>query len=262
MGKMRRNIEAEIQALLAEPQYAGHPLYQALADLFAEYQERLHQIERITRISDHYQSAARATNLSLSERYQRQLKYLNKVARISDGYQSLMRDRQAELKAESQHDALTGLGNRRLLENRLKTEAARLDRQQRPLTLAMVDADRFKAINDTYGHDAGDKVLIAIARALEGGLREYDICGRWGGEEFLILMPELDAAVGSEVVERLRQAIAALQVRIGDIVLSVTASFGLAQRRPGEDVVQTLARADQALLAAKRAGRNCWEIAD
>ncbi|BBL71103.1 biofilm regulation diguanylate cyclase SiaD [Methylogaea oryzae] len=256
------DIEQTVETLLADPQYDGHPLHQALADLYKEFQQQVKQIDRVTRISDHYQSAARETNLSLSDRCRRQLKYLEKVARISDGYQSLMRDRQETLREESLRDSLTGLGNRRMLQNRLKAEASRLDRYRLPLTLVMVDVDHFKAINDTHGHDAGDKVLATIARVFEAGLRDYDICGRWGGEEFLIIMPEQASDVAGDIVERLRQTVESTNIRIGEQVIGVTASFGIAHRHPGEDVAETLQRADQALLTAKRAGRNRCETAN
>lgn len=247
--------------MLADENYAGHPLYRMLAELYEEFQNQSRQIERITHISDRYQSVAHRTNLSLTEHCQRQLKYLEKIVRISDGYQLLMRERQETLKEESLRDSLTGLGNRRMLQNRLKSELFRLERHGRPLTLVMADVDRFKAINDIYGHDIGDKVLIAIARVFEANLRDYDTCGRWGGEEFLIIMPELDAAVAGHIVERLRQAVAATEIRAGEQSIHITASFGVAQHRPYEDIGQTLDRADKAMLTAKRAGRNCCETA-
>lgn len=255
------DIETKVEALLAQPEFADHPLRQALAGLYDEYQEQLRQIERITRISDRYQSIARDTNLSLAQRYQRQLKYLEKVARISDGYQSLMRDQQEVLREESLRDSLTGLPNRRMLQNRLKAEASRLDRCGRPLTLVMVDVDHFKDINDAHGHDAGDKVLASLAREFEAGIRAYDICGRWGGEEFLIIMPEQSGEVTEEIVERLRQAVAAMEVRVGEQMIRVTASFGIAHCQVGEAVTEALHRADKALLAAKRGGRNRCEMA-
>lgn len=256
-----RHLEETIEALLQDGSYAGHPLRQALEDLYREFQEQLHQIERITRISDQYQSATRKVNLSLTERCRKQLRYLEKVMRISDGYQMLMRDRQETLKDESLRDMLTGLSNRRFLQNRLRSEQARLKRLQRPLILVLADIDRFKAINDRYGHDVGDKVLIAVARTLASGLREYDVCGRWGGEEFLVIMPEVEIDAACAIIDRLRAAIAALTVWPDDPASHISASFGIAQWREPEDILETLRRADHALLAAKRAGRNRCEVA-
>lgn len=254
-------LEQSIESLLEDPQYRDHPLRHALARLYAEFRDALHQIERIARISDRYQSVSQEQKLSLTERYGKQLRKLERLARISDRYQSMMRDLNEALKEASTKDALTGIGNRRMLMERLKAETTRAERLQRPLTLTIVDVDRFKSVNDTYGHETGDKVLIEIARVIESGVREYDSCGRWGGEEFLIIMPEIGAGEGAQLVERLRHAIGALRVRAGDELIESSASFGIAERRAGETVTQTIHRADAALYQAKRAGRNRYDIA-
>jgi diguanylate cyclase (GGDEF)-like protein len=129
------------------------------------------------------------------------------------------------------------------------------------LTLALADVDHFKSINDTYGHDTGDKVLIEIAHVIASHIRAYDVCGRWGGEEFLIIMPEVSAPNSAFIVERLRTAICELNICVDDQSLELSASFGIAEYRPGENISETLNRADTALFAAKRAGRNRCEIA-
>src|SRR5262249_24071534 len=108
-------LEAVIETLLADETYAGHPLRQALADLYTEFQEQLHQIERITRIADCYYSATREASLSLTERYRKHVRQLEKIVRISDRYQLIMRDLNATLKEASTRDALTGIGNRRMI---------------------------------------------------------------------------------------------------------------------------------------------------
>jgi diguanylate cyclase (GGDEF)-like protein len=148
-----------------------------------------------------------------------------------------------------------------MLMDRLKAEAARADRMQRPLTVAIVDIDHFKAINDAHGHDAGDNVLVEIAGAIQSSVREYDVCGRWGGEEFLIIMPEIDAASGAAVVERVRSAVRTLCVAIGTSQVTLSASFGVAERLADESVSQLISRADAALFTAKRAGRDRIETA-
>jgi diguanylate cyclase (GGDEF)-like protein len=189
------------------------------------------------------------------------MRQLTRLTRISDRYQSMMRELNEALKETSTKDALTGIGNRRMLMERLKSETARAERLNRPLTLAIADVDRFKSINDTYGHETGDKLLIEIAQTLESEVRDYDLCGRWGGEEFLIIMPELQQQEAIVVVERVRNAICNLRVRNGDTLIEVSASFGIAERRIGESLSETINRADTALFAAKRAGRNRYEIA-
>ncbi|MBC7859182.1 MAG: GGDEF domain-containing protein, partial [Burkholderiaceae bacterium] len=143
----------------------------------------------------------------------------------------------------------------------LKLECARADRLGHPLTLALADVDRFKAINDTHGHDVGDKVLIDIAQLMAAGVRGYDMCGRWGGEEFLLIFPETPACEGALLVERIRQTLCKITVGEGAAAIEVSASFGVAERRLGETISEVVKRADRALFAAKHAGRNRCEVA-
>lgn len=256
-----QHLELIIETLLADPAYKENPLRIPLQELYEEFRSLLRQLDRITRISDRYQDASREEKLSLTERYQKQLRQLEKIARISDRYQSMMRDLNEELKEASIKDPLTGIGNRRMLMDRLKAEAGRAERLERPMTIALADVDRFKAVNDSFGHEAGDRVLIEIARAIQSGVRDYDMCGRWGGEEFMIIMPDVGAADGALVVERMRKAIAGLDIKADDASLQLSASFGVAERRNGESVSEMIKRADAALFEAKRKGRNRFEVA-
>jgi diguanylate cyclase (GGDEF)-like protein/PAS domain S-box-containing protein len=143
-------------------------------------------------------------------------------------------------------DALTGLPNRRAIDEVLPREMARALRADSPLCLAIVDIDHFKAYNDTYGHLAGDAVLKACAAAWDQKLRGEDTIIRYGGEEFLVVLPRCDAADAAEIVERLRAATPDDQ----------TCSAGLALWRPGESVDDLVGRADKALYEAKEAGRD------
>ncbi|PTA67457.1 GGDEF domain-containing protein [Deinococcus arcticus] len=148
-------------------------------------------------------------------------------------------------------DALTGVPNRRQLTLWL---SAQLDGPARaPLSVILLDLDRFKQINDTHGHDYGDEVLRRTASAMGGVLRRGTLFGRWGGEEFLVILPGAGAAEAQGVAERIRQAVAGVP---HDRVLQVTASLGVAQGEPGERMETLLRRADEALYAAKHAGRN------
>lgn len=251
-----RELDAWIDGLLADPQFHGHPLHQALARLRQQSLEQLVRLERIARISDGFQSMAREQNLSLSERYHKQLRRLEKVARISDRYQQMMRDLNLALKEASIRDPLTGLPNRRMLLERLREENERSQRHGQSYVLAMLDVDFFKQVNDTWGHDSGDRVLVEIARAMESELREYDLCGRWGGEEFLLLLPQTRLQDAGPVLERVRDSVRTLAVRVGTEALSVTASVGVTEHRIGETYSQTVNRADAALLDAKRSGRD------
>jgi diguanylate cyclase (GGDEF)-like protein len=253
-------LEEMIEKLLADPQHKDHPLHDALNLLWESHNDLLLRIQRIARVSDGYQSIARDQQLSLSARFDKQLRQLEKVARISDRYQQMMRDLNIALKEASTHDALTGIGNRRLLTERLREEAERARRYGRPLSVVMLDIDRFKAINDDFGHEIGDRVLIEIARVMEAEVREQDLCGRWGGEEFLILMPETDVATAAQVMERVRASIRTLAVRVNNNLLSVTVSAGVAALHADENYSSTINRADVALLSAKRGGRDRIEI--
>lgn len=254
------NSESEldllVESLLSDPAYYGHPLREALARLQQQNLDQLSRLERIARISDGYQSLAREQNLSLSERYHRQLRQLEKVARISDRYQDMLRDLNQALKTASQRDVLTGLANRRLLMERLREEELRSQRSGHAFVLAMIDVDHFKLINDTWGHEVGDRALSEIARTLQTSVRGCDLCGRWGGEEFLLLLPETVLADALPLIERLRGALRELRVMVGEQRLAITASFGVAEYRAPEGYSQVLNRADAALLEAKRSGRD------
>lgn len=250
------SLDQEIAALLADAQYAGHPLRAALAALMAHQQEQITQLERLTSISDGYQSVLQQRNQSLAQRHQKQVRQLQKIVRISDHYQGSMRDLNEALKIASTQDPLTGLFNRRLMLERLKAEEALAKRRQTPFSIAMIDIDHFKRINDEFGHDVGDTVLVQFALALTGALRAYDICARWGGEEFLVLLPETSGPEALEIANRLRILIEELQIPAMPAAMPLSVSIGLAQHDPESDTTRTMKRADDALYQAKRSGRN------
>lgn len=258
----RNQLESQVVESLADPQNQGHPLHETLSQLWEAHHHLLNRIERIARVSDGYQSIARDREMSLSARFDKQLRQLEKVARISDRYQTMMRDLNIALREASTHDVLTGIANRRLLTERLREESERAKRYSRPLCVVMVDIDRFKVVNDEYGHEIGDNVLMEVVRVMEAEIREHDLVGRWGGEEFLVLMPETNADRATLVMERLREAVAKLRIRLNDESLSVTVSLGLAELRADENYSSAINRADVALLRAKRQGRNRYEMAD
>jgi two-component system cell cycle response regulator len=156
-------------------------------------------------------------------------------------------------------DGLTGLHNRRYLERHLATLVLQAIGRGKPLSVLVLDIDHFKAINDTYGHAAGDDVLREISRRLRKAVRGIDLACRMGGEEFVIAMPDTDAALALLVSERLRQKIAREPFQIADsgAALAVTVSIGVSSLISPEDVPKALLkRADEALYRAKRAGRN------
>jgi diguanylate cyclase (GGDEF)-like protein len=154
-------------------------------------------------------------------------------------------------------DSLTGLANRRSLEESLRTELARATRFSDSVCVVLADLDDFKQVNDQYGHAAGDEVLKAFAGALRKTARESDVAGRWGGEEFALVLPGTDAAGGARLAERARAAIEGRRVRMpnGDFC-AVTASFGVAAFPESHELGEILAAADSALYAAKGQGKN------
>ena len=247
-----------VEGLLAQAEHRDNPLREPLAQLFAHSEGQRHRLERLVRISDGYQTVARSNSLTLAEQYDRQLRRLEKLARISDHYQNSLRQMSEALKEASLHDPMTSLGNRRFLVDRLNEETERANRKDMPYALAMLDIDYFKAVNDRYGHGAGDEALCKIARCIQEHVREYDHCGRWGGEEFLIILPETSLESARQVAERVRQEIGAMRHEFFDG--SITASLGLTLFQFGETYSATISRADAALLRAKAIGRDRVEV--
>jgi diguanylate cyclase (GGDEF)-like protein len=161
------------------------------------------------------------------------------------------------LKRSAATDGLTGVANRRSFDETLPREFARATRSETPLSLVLLDIDRFKLLNDTHGHLAGDDVLREVARSLEREVRLGDTVARYGGEEFVVLLPGLDALHAAEVAERLRAAVAALPLGVG-----VTVSAGVAScPSHGSDPLGLVRAADRALYASKRDGRDRVTIA-
>ncbi|HET7550206.1 MAG TPA: sensor domain-containing diguanylate cyclase [Gemmatimonadaceae bacterium] len=162
-----------------------------------------------------------------------------------------------EVTARAATDELTGLPNRRLFDERIKQHLAECDRFDQVLSLILCDVDHFKRVNDQHGHKAGDLVLAAIGRALAHGIRNIDVCARYGGEELAILLPQTPIERAREVADRLRRTVEALRVPIEGGTISVTASFGVAcYPTSGGGREALFQNADRALYAAKSEGRN------
>jgi diguanylate cyclase (GGDEF)-like protein len=160
-----------------------------------------------------------------------------------------------QIAALATRDALTGLSNRRQIDLDLEASVRHAQRHGVPLCVALVDVDHFKAVNDRFGHTVGDEVLMSVAGCLAGSLRAGDHVGRFGGEEFLLVLPGATVAQATSLLERLRARLEALQV-LPSGERPVTASFGLAAWRGDESAADLVRRADQALYRAKNAGRN------
>ncbi|MBT9503059.1 MAG: diguanylate cyclase [Burkholderiaceae bacterium] len=168
-----------------------------------------------------------------------------------------LQQKNAELERLAITDPLTRLNNRLMLDKTLEGELARCQRFGGPLALILVDIDKFKQVNDSFGHQAGDVVLTTVAGLLAHGARETDLAGRWGGEEFMLICRNTDADGAATLAEKLRLAI---QGRELDGVGRCTASFGVSAWQPGDNFESLVARADAALYRAKARGRNRVEF--
>ncbi len=161
-------------------------------------------------------------------------------------------------------DPLTGLANRRYLVQRLEQESSEAQRYGQPLGLLMVDIDHFKAINDSYGHEVGDRLLVEVAAVLRGCVRQYDVVARFGGEEFVVVLPQTPTAGLLQAAQKIQEAVAVTPLQVGTQQLRLTVSVGGAVRHRDESPQSLIQRADQAMYEAKRAGRNtvrAWQPA-
>lgn len=185
--------------------------------------------------------------LVLNRRAQRELKQRN---RELDEANRLLRE-------IAIRDQLTRLYNRHYMVEQLERQREQLSRHGHPCSIVLFDVDHFKQINDRYGHGVGDAVLVAFSRRVEGLLRQGDTLGRYGGEEFMLILPMCDSHAALQMAERVRAALASSPVVMEPEAITATASFGVAQLQPGEDADAWLLRADEALYRAKEQGRNC-----
>ena len=180
-----------------------------------------------------------------------------RVKRLQDDLKAL----NAELAGHASSDGLTALHNRRFLDEQLERLCSRSARHHRPLALLLIDVDHFKRLNDTFGHQGGDEALIKLSRRVAGRMRAGDLLGRWGGDEFMVIAPDLDHEGAAALAEGLRTEIGRRPLSLLDgPPTEVTASIGWATWR-GDSAAELVRRADDALFAAKQAGRN-WVVGD
>ncbi len=192
----------------------------------------------------------------------------NNIQQLNESLEDLVSKRTHKLneavqRAEklAQTDFLTGLNNRRAFFEQANKLVKLAKRYGHKYTIIMIDLDRFKLINDNYGHAMGDKVIIKLARTINDIIRSTDIAGRIGGEEFAIILPETESSEAKELAERLRCKVDSIILTNGKGTLAFTASLGLAESAPNDSSFNdTLSRADIALYKAKEQGRNCVVI--
>jgi len=177
--------------------------------------------------------------------------------RILDLQSELVAAREA-LRVQATHDSLTGIANRGAILDSLQRELSRASRERRPVAVLMADVDRFKQINDTSGHQTGDEILREMAHRMKSVMRNYDVVGRYGGEEFLVVLPSCGADGARAQAERIRDAIGSEPFRAGNRAFGITCSLGIAWRdlTSPEDADALIREADLALYNAKARGRN------
>jgi diguanylate cyclase (GGDEF)-like protein len=169
----------------------------------------------------------------------------------------LRRVERALASADSGLDPLTGLRSRIGMRDDLTRELSRFQRSGKPFCLALMDIDHFKPVNDKHGHENGDRVLRAVSNLLSRNLRPFDDAWRWGGEEFLLCLKEVDLIAGGLALERVRSALEKMPIKLDDgRSISVTASFGLVTSTPNSTIDTLMEQADKALYRAKNGGRN------
>ena len=220
----------------------GHSISQHLGLIMTAMQE--YRVEEDTR-----ESALTAQLADMQNK-------LNEMEKLAEVAQQAIE----EQRKKAMHDALTGLPNRESYDQRLEQELNRLQRYGNKLSLMVCDIDLFKRINDNYGHLAGDKVLKIIAKSLQVNLRDSDFIARFGGEEFVALMPETSSQEAKAVAEKLRQKIENSPFSFKKEPVQITISFGISEFAKGETADEVFARADKALYAAKDNGRNQVKI--
>ena len=159
-------------------------------------------------------------------------------------------------------DPLTELDNRRSLIKKISYESYRFERSSNPFVIIICDIDNYKAVNDSYGHNAGDFVLKEISSILKTTLRKQDVVGRWGGDEFLLLLPQTNLKGGKILAEAIRRKVEKKSFQFSDIELRITMTFGLASFRQSETIDECISRADVALYNGKRSGKNVTVTAE
>lgn len=219
------DLEAtRFEQLIADERFKDNPLLPELHQLHDLYRTLAQRTERLAQEKSHLET--QLTNMNRS---------LELATRI---------------------DAMTGLANRRAIMEKIDQEFSRAQRHQRAASIVLADLDHYKKINDTYGYNTGDDVLVEVARVLRGCVRSEDICARWGGEEFLILLPEtpLDGALA--VANKIRESIAMTVFSANRSGINLTVSLGVCEYQPDQNIFEAIKRAELALHQAKQGGKN------
>jgi diguanylate cyclase len=254
------NNEIKIMGRFSE-MFAVNSAYHERVENYSEQIGKTDDINQLKRILGVLMRDARNTHLAV-QRAQDELKETHKRVEISE---SKIRELEGALDKATgliHEDYLTGILNRRGMKYAFEREVARAERSNEPLCVALLDIDHFKRLNDAYGHDAGDDALIHFVRVTRESLRPADVIARFGGEEFVIILPETPVAEGARAMTRLQGALAKDIFQYKNEKLLITFSAGIVSRLPNEPVDVLINRADQLLYKAKAAGRNRVFVAE
>jgi diguanylate cyclase (GGDEF)-like protein len=183
--------------------------------------------------------------------------YATEMANKNKELKSLL----VRLEAAATTDFTTGLINRRGMTQRIKSQIAAIKRRSESAIIIFADIDNFKSVNDTYGHECGDKVIKKIANSLKSILREEDVISRWGGDEFLLMLPNTDIDGGKIAAEKIRQSVLERKINYQGKTFSVTLTLGVTELEPELDLDANIKKADQALYCGKYADKNCVYVA-
>jgi diguanylate cyclase (GGDEF)-like protein len=220
---------ARFEQIIADRQFADNTLLSELTQLHEQSKLLERRVEKLT-----------AENEQLKTELVNMVRSLDLASRI---------------------DGMTGLANRRDIMEKIDREATRSHRHQHPFTVVLINIDKFRQINETYGYNAGDDVLVEVSRVLRGCVRNEDICARWGGEEFLLLLPETTAESSLSVANKVLESTSMTEFKANKPGIRLTVSIGICEHDPAQSVQECISKANQALTMAKQGGRNRYIIA-
>lgn len=241
------------------------------AQIYAQETRILEKIQEIQSLDSISFAELKKEYIALGERYNRLLKQVIKITHIGDSNQKKLFSAKEKIEKQKEElniaykkldtlariDPLTRLSNRRDFIEKFQSEKNRFERKGIPFTLILCDIDDFKSFNDRFGHDCGDFILENIAKTIRSMVRKQDIVGRWGGEEFILLLPETPLKGGEKVSEEIRKKIAKTILLFNQFKLSITMTFGLSEFARESDIIPCIKEADEALYAGKHKGKNC-----
>lgn len=192
----------------------------------------------------------------MHELFQALTKRAERLEREKRQFSTQLNELSRSLDLATRVDPMTGLLNRRAVMEMLEQEFSRANRHQRCISIVMADLDHFRQLNEIYGFNLCDDVLVEVARVLRGCLRNEDICARWGGEEFLLLLPETRLSGALAVANKIRESVAMTEFKANKPGIQLTISLGVCEYHPDQNIFEAITRADHALYQAKVGGRN------